>query len=148
MTKSITQTSIAEVQNLQVAVKLSRPLFLAGVPAGFPSPADDYIEKSLDLNEHLVRNPAATFFVRVVGNSMIDAGINGGDILVVDRSLEPTNGRVVIAVLDGELTVKRLIKKNGTVRLVADNAGYPELEVSEGADLQIWGVVAYTIHQP
>jgi len=123
-----------------------RPLFLAGVPAGFPSPADDYIEKHLDLNEHLVKHPSATFFVRVTGNSMTDAGIRNGDILIVDRSLSPSSGRVVIAVLDGELTVKRLVKRNGVVKLASESDGHPDIEIPEDADLQVWGVVTYAIH--
>lgn len=126
---------------------MPRPLFLADVPAGFPSPADDYIERDLDLNEHLVKHPAATFFVRVTGESMTDAGVRNGDILIVDRSLTPSSGRVVIAVLDGELTVKRLLRKNGIVRLVSESDGHPDIEVPEGADLQVWGVVTYAIHQ-
>lgn len=125
---------------------MPRPLFLAGVPAGFPSPADDYIEKSLDLNQHLVKHPAATFFVRVTGDSMGDAGIRNGDILIVDRSLNPSSGRVVIAVLDGELTVKRLVKKGGAVRLVSESSDHPDIEIPEGADLQVWGVVTCAIH--
>ena len=124
-----------------------RPLFLTGIPAGFPSPADDYIEKHLDLNEHLVKHPAATFFVRVTGDSMADAGIRNGDILIVDRSLNPSSGRVVIAVLDGELTVKRLVKRNGVVRLASESDGHPDIEIPEGADLQVWGVVTCAIHQ-
>jgi len=128
------------------ACAVARPLFLADVPAGFPSPADDYIERDLDLNEYLVKHPAATFFVRVTGNSMTDAGVRNGDILIVDRSLSPTSGRVVIAVLDGELTVKRLRRENGTVRLASESEGYPDIEVQEDADLQVWGVVTCAIH--
>ena len=126
---------------------MSRPLFLAGVPAGFPSPADDYIEKHLDLNEHLIRHPAATFFVRVTGDSMTGAGIGNGDILIVDRSLAPSSGRGVIAVLDGELTVKRLVRENGSVRLASENGDHPDIEGAEGADLQIRGVVTFAIHR-
>jgi DNA polymerase V len=87
--------------------KIELPLFLESVSAGFPSPADDYLENKLDLNQHLIKNPPATFFVRVTGDSMVDAGIYSGDILVVDRSLNPKDGNIVIAVINGELTVKR-----------------------------------------
>ena len=125
---------------------LARPLFLSGVSAGFPSPADDYLDRKLDLNEHLVKNPAATFFVRVAGDSMIGAGINDNDILVVDRSLEPNSNSIVIAVVNGELTVKRLIKKQGTWRLVAENPQYPDLEINGETPLEVWGVVTFAIH--
>ena len=97
------------------------PLFLARISAGFPSPADDYVESALDLNAYLVRNPAATFMVKVSGDSMIGAGIADGDILVVDRSEEAVHGRIVVAVLDGELTVKRLHVRNGVRLLVPEN---------------------------
>jgi DNA polymerase V len=125
---------------------LARPLFLSGVSAGFPSPADDYLDQQLDLNEHLVKNPAATFFVRVAGDSMIGAGINDNDILVVDRSLEPNTNNVVIAVVNGELTVKRLIKKRSAWRLVAENPKYPDLEINGETPLEVWGVVTFAIH--
>ncbi len=110
------------------------PLFLArvlaGRPTGFPSPADDFIENRLDINAHLVKRPAATFFVRVQGNSMQDAGIHDGDILVVDRSLEPASGKVVVAAVDGELTVKRLEIRRGTMRLLPENGDYRPTEIT------------------
>ncbi|MFW5487163.1 MAG: LexA family protein [Desulfovibrio sp.] len=117
------------------------PLFLCPVPAGFPSPADDYIEKNLDLNTYLVRNRAATFFIRVSGESMLDAGIQDGDILVVDRSAGAATGCIVVAVLDGELTVKYLRKKNGRVTLVPANDRYPEMEIFPEQDFYVWGTV-------
>ncbi|MFH7319919.1 LexA family protein [Desulfurivibrio sp. D14AmB] len=126
--------------------ELKRPLFAQGVSAGFPSPAEDYIEGRLDLNELMVTHPAATFFVRVAGDSMIGAGIHHDDILVVDRSLEPVSGRVVIAAVDGELTVKRLFKGEGRVRLLAENPAYPPIELSGEATCEIWGVVTFVIH--
>src|SRR5215831_7665344 len=93
-------------------------LFLVPVSAGYPSPADDYLEGPLDLNEHLITHPTATFFVRVAGESMREAGIHSGDVLVVDRALTPRNGSIVIAVVNGELTVKRLAKRRGQLVLV------------------------------
>lgn len=122
------------------------PLFASRVPAGFPSPADDHQEDALDLNEHLVRHPAATFFVRVQGDSMTGAGIHHGDLLVVDRSLEPKSGAVVVAVVNGELTVKRLRVDAGGVWLLPENPAYPPLEIRDGLDLTIWGVVAHVVH--
>lgn len=127
--------------------RLQRPLFLGKVPAGFPSPADDYVERRLDLNEHLVRHREATFFARVQGDSMTGAGIHDGDLLVVDRALEPVSGKVVVAVLDGELTVKRLaVAADGHVSLLPENPAYPELVVKDGMNFEIWGVVTNVIH--
>ena len=125
---------------------LPLPLYTAYVPAGFPSPADDDVEGRLDLNQHLIRHPAATFFVRVSGESMLGAGIHPGDLLVVDRALEPAHGKVVIAVVNGELTVKRLCIREGQVRLLAENERYAPIVLSGDMDLQIWGVVTNVIH--
>jgi DNA polymerase V len=122
------------------------PFYHSTVRAGFPSPADDEIEEKLDLNELLIKHPSATFFLRVSGSSMIGAGIHHNDILVVDRSLAPTHGKIVIAALNGELTVKRLHLEKGLVRLLAENPDYPAIEINEGAELHIWGVVTNVIH--
>ena len=129
------------------APRLARPLFLSRVPAGFPSPAEDYVEGSLDLNEHLIQHKEATFFVRVQGESMIGAGIHNGDLLVVDRALEAVDGNIVIAVVDGELTLKRLSKRNGQVRLLSDNPRFRPIEFNEDQALEIWGVVTNVIHR-
>ena len=123
------------------------PVFLSGVQAGFPSPADDYIEDQLNINELLVQHPAATFFVRVEGESMRDANILTGDILVVDRSLEASNNKIVIAIINGEFTVKRFIKNKSGVFLVPENPKYPSFKMDGDSDLQIWGVVTYIIHK-
>ena len=124
----------------------SAPFFTEQVAAGFPSPADDYLEENLDLNKFLIKHPVATFFVRVTGDSMIGAGIHSGDILIVDRSLEPTSRRVVIAIVNGELTVKRLIRKKGKVLLMPENDGYKPIEIKDETDLEVWGVVTSVIH--
>ena len=121
------------------------PFFLARVSAGFPSPADDYVESALDLNAYLVRNPAATFMVRVGGDSMAGAGIGDGDLLVVDRSEEAVHGKIVVAVLDGELTVKRLQIRKNVRLLVPENPKYKPLRIEPGQELQIWGVVTGVI---
>ena len=126
--------------------KLNIPLFTDKVAAGFPSPADDYIEKTLDLNDLLVQKPAATFFVRAEGESMLGAGIHPNDILVVDRSLEPTVGKIVICALNGELTVKRLKSIDKEIVLGAENPAYSDIIVQEYIDLVIWGVVTNVIH--
>jgi DNA polymerase V len=128
------------------STRWARPLFLASVSAGFPSPAEDYIEGRLDLNRHLIKHPAATFFVRVAGDSMIGAGIHPGDILVVDRALEPQHSNVVIAVIDGELTVKRISQRGGKIFLVPDNQAYEPLEILEEMEFEVWGVVTSVIH--
>lgn len=127
---------------------LKLPLFISKVPAGFPSPAEDYIEKYLDLNELLIKHPSATYFVKVSGNSMIEAGIHDGDILIVDRALEPKNNDIVIAIVDGELTVKRLVIKDNKIYLYPENSNYKPIEIdSEERDLLIWGIATYVIHK-
>jgi DNA polymerase V len=124
-----------------------RPLYLESVSAGFPSPANDYIESPLDLNQHLIKHPAATFFVKAKGDSMIDAGIHSGDLLIVDRSLEVTDGKVVIAVVDGEMIVKRISIVGGRVYLMPENKDFEPIEITESIDLVIWGVVTNVVHQ-
>ncbi|WP_243363856.1 LexA family protein [Fundidesulfovibrio terrae] len=126
---------------------LELPLLLSTVPAGFPSPSEDYIDQHLDLNEHVVRHPAATFFVRASGESMAGANIQPGDILVVDRALEPASGRIVIAALEGELTVKRLRIKSGRVSLEPANPSFKPVEILPDSDFEIWGVVTFIIHK-
>jgi len=120
------------------------PLFSHKVAAGFPSPADDYIEDRLSLDEHLIQHKDSTFFVRAKGNSMVGAGIFDGDLLVVDKSLNPKSGDIVIAVVDGDLTVKRLIKRGDTITLKPENPKFSEIEFKDGQELIIWGVVTST----
>jgi len=141
-----TASTISAIYGFDCRTDLKRPLFACGVSAGFPSPAEDYVEGRLDLNQLMVQHPAATFFVRVAGDSMIGAGIHHADILVVDRSLEPVSGRVVIAVVNGELTVKRLFRCNGEARLLAENPNYPPIELTEETACEVWGVVTFVIH--
>ena len=126
--------------------RLSLPLFTGKVAAGFPSPADDYVEKNLDLNELLVQKPAATFFVRAQGESMLGAGIHSNDILVVDRSLEVVPGKVVICAINGELTVKRLERVNEQWQLKAENPAFADIVIHDELELVIWGVVTNVIH--
>ena len=123
------------------------PLFSHAVRAGFPSPADDYVAEALDLNEHLIAHKEATFFLRARGHSMTGAGIQDGDLLVVDRSLTAAHRSVVIAVIDGEFTVKRLCKRNGRIRLLAENPDFQPIELNDGQELQVWGVVTSVIHR-
>ena len=127
-------------------LRYSAPLYFAGVPAGFPSPADDYVDRDLDLNEHLIAHPAATYFVRASGNSMSGAGIHDGDLLIVDRAVEPKDGSIVIAVICGDLTVKRLHFCDGRLLLEPDNNAYSPIEVAPEMDFQVWGVCRHVIH--
>lgn len=126
--------------------KIEPPLFSNKVRAGFPSPAEDHIEQKLDLNQFLIKHPAATFFVRVEGDSMKNAGISNGDILIVDRAITPQSGQIIIAILNGEFTVKRVKKQEKRLFLIPENPEFPLMEVTEESDFQVWGVVTYTIH--
>lgn len=123
------------------------PLFTSAVAAGFASAIDDHIDGELDLNSLVVKHPAATFFVKASGDSMRGAGIQTGDILAVDRALEPAHGKIVIAVLNGEFTVKRLRVEGCQVYLDPENPAYHPIKVPANSDFQVWGVVTYVIHQ-
>ncbi|GAA0685335.1 translesion error-prone DNA polymerase V autoproteolytic subunit [Marinobacterium maritimum] len=125
---------------------LAIPFFLESVPAGFPSPAQDYVEQTLDLNDLCIRHPAATYFVRAEGDSMIEVGIFSGDILVVDRSLTAEHGDIVIASISGEMTVKQLATRP-QVHLLPRNPAYQAINVPEGFELEIFGVVTNVIHR-
>ena len=122
------------------------PLLTDSVSAGFPSPADDYTEENIDLNEHLISNPFSTFFLRVKGDSMINAGIKDKDLIIVDKSLIAKPGNIIIAMIDGEFTIKRLSIKNDELYLKAENHNYPDFRFKNHIDVQIWGVVIYSIH--
>lgn len=125
---------------------LELSLFSNKVRAGFPSPAEDHIEQKLDLNQFLIKHPAATFFVRVEGDSMKNGGISDGDLLIVDRAMTPQNGQIVLAILNGEFTVKRVKIKGKNLFLVPENPEFPLMEITDEVDFQVWGVVTYTIH--
>ncbi|MCX7879442.1 MAG: translesion error-prone DNA polymerase V autoproteolytic subunit [Ignavibacteria bacterium] len=127
--------------------KVDIPIAGFSVPAGFPSPADEYLEPKLDLNQYLIKHPTATFFVRVKGNSMIGAGICDGDILIVDRAIEPKSGDIAVCVIDGEFTVKRLQIENDELYLAPENGSFDLIKVSEFQDFKVWGVVTYVIHK-
>ncbi len=139
-------SGLIPLQPATVSPVLTLPLFGYRIAAGFPSPADDYVEERIDLNRHLIRHKEATFFLRVQGDSMINAGIHDGDMLIVDRAIEPVSGKIVIAALDGELTVKRLSASGGVVRLLPENPDYPVIEIGAEQELVIWGVVIHVIH--
>lgn len=124
------------------------PFYTSSVRAGFPSPADDYIETCLDLNEYLITHPAGTFMVRAAGDSMMQAGIQNDDLLIVDRSIPVSHGKIVIAAINGELTVKRFSQSQDRVQLLPENPNYPPIDITEEQHLVIWGVVTYVIHRP
>ena len=126
--------------------RLRIPLLNDSVSAGFPSPADDYTEENIDLNEHLISNPFSTFFLRVKGDSMINAGIKDKDLIIVDKSLTAKPGNIIIAMIDGEFTIKRLSIKNDELYLKAENHNYPDFRFKNYIDVQVWGVVIYSIH--
>ncbi len=142
----IESTKVSEIYFPDRTLDIELPLFLESVSAGFPSPADDYLEGKLDLNDYLIMNPAATFLVRVTGDSMTNSGIYSGDLLIVDRSLEPKDGNIVIAVIDGELTVKRLRYVKNKLSLVPENPKYKPIEITESMNFEVWGVVSTVIH--
>ena len=116
-----------------------------GIHAGFPSPATDYMTQAIDLNKELVRHPAATFYGRVVGDSMIDAGVDEGDILVIDKALEARDGDMAVCFVDGEFTLKYIYISEDGIVLKPANPKYPEIEITEGVDFKMWGVVTYII---
>ena len=134
----------APIENREI---LERPLFETSVSAGFPSPARDYIENSLDLNELMVPNPASTYFMKVDGYSMIGANICPGDIVVVDRSLNVSNNKIIVAVLDGEMTIKRLKMINNEYWLYPENNNYRPVKVDSWMDFIVWGIVTWVIHR-
>ena len=133
--------------NIEEGSPINIPLYLSPVEAGFPSPAEDYVEKSLNLHDYIVKHKSATYFVRAHGMSMINAGIHDGDLLVVYRALSAENKRIVIAAIDGELTVKRLVRRAKKVFLVPENPDFPEIDITHREYVHIWGVVTYAIHQ-
>lgn len=139
--------SIDSIYPIEHCVEQKIPLYEAKVSAGFPSSAENYLEKSLDLNDLLIKHPAATFFVRVKGDSMIKAGIHSNDILIVDRALSFAHNRIVIARIADELTVKRIQRVGNRLFLVADNDNYKPIEITSEMDFEVWGVVIYVIHQ-
>ena len=139
--------TVLDIKSIANKKGVELPFFTARVKAGFPSPGDDYVESNLDLNQLLIKNPSATFFVKVEGESMSDAGIRTGDTLIVDRALEAKDKNVVIASINGELTVKRVWIANGKVFLKPENNDFSPIEITEEMDFDIWGVVTYVIHK-
>lgn len=127
---------------------LELPLMPFSISAGFPSPALDFIDLSIDLNKHLIEHPSATYYGRVQGESMCDAGINDGDLLVIDKSVKPVHGKIAVCYLDGEFTLKRIKIERGELWLVPANERYQPIKIEEHNNLIIWGIVTYVIKKP
>ena len=140
---SIKKNNIYKSDN---SISLSVGLHLTSIEAGFPSPADDHLDVALDLNEYLIKHPSSTFYIYVKGDSMINNGIYNGDIIIVDRSLTPKTKDIVVAVIDGEFTVKKMYKKNSNIYLNPGNKNYKSIYIDSDMDFQIWGVVTHSIH--
>lgn len=138
-TKSIT------FYKADVKSKLELPFVVEGVSAGFPSPADDFLDINIDLNRHLIKNPSSTFYGKVRGNSMVDAGIHDGDLLIIDKSLEPQNNKIAVCFIDSEFTVKRIKLEKDIIWLVAENKDYKPIKVTKDNELIIWGIVINVI---
>lgn len=126
---------------------VSLPISESLLPAGFPSSAENFVEKTLDLNDLLIKHPVSTFYVRIIGDSMINAGISTGDILVVDRSLLPANNKIVVVRIGNEFTVKRIRCVNEKILLVAENEQYAPIEINDEMDFEVWGIVTFVIHK-
>jgi len=139
--------NIVELYATRADTEMRLPFVDAAISAGFPSPALDFEDQQIDLNEHLIRHPSATFYGRVKGESMINAGVGDGDILVIDRSLEPEHGKIAVCFIDGEFTAKRIHVSGGKLLLMPENTKFKPIQVSEESNLKIWGIVTYVIKQ-
>lgn len=136
---------ILDIFSASIETKLKRPLADQGISAGFPSPAQDFIDLSIDLNKEFIKHPSSTFFGRVKGNSMKDAGIDNGDLLIVDKSLRPIDGKIAVCFVDGEFTVKRIRIEKDCCWLVAANEAYKPISVTAENDFMVWGIVVHVI---
>lgn len=143
--RSLHTTTILDFYKPDFSTELELPYVDVGISAGFPSPADDFIELTIDLNRELIKHKDSTFFAKVKGNSMKNAGIFDGDLLIIDKSLEPQDGKIAICQIDGDFTVKRIKKENDIVWLIAENEDYKPIKVTEENELMIWGIVIHSI---
>lgn len=143
--KNLHTSTTLDIYSSNTASPLSLPYVESGISAGFPSPADDFLDLSLDLNKELIKNKSSTFYGRVKGESMKDVGINNGDLLIIDKSLEATNGKIAVCYIDGEFTVKRIKIEKNVCWLVAENEDYAPIKVTAQNDFLIWGIVIHVI---
>ncbi|NLN24968.1 MAG: translesion error-prone DNA polymerase V autoproteolytic subunit [Bacteroidetes bacterium] len=137
--------NILDIYSANTETELELPFVEEGISAGFPSPALDFIDLTIDLNKHLIKHPSATFYGRVKGQSLKNAGINDGDLLIIDKSLEPINGKIAVCYIDGEFTAKRIKKSKEELWLMPENDDYPPIKIEEENDLIIWGIVTHVI---
>lgn len=137
-------SATVDIYSAQTETELERPV-IGGISAGFPSPATDFIDLAIDLNRDLIKHPSSTFYGRVKGESMKNAGINDGDLLVIDKSIEPADGKIAVCSIDGEFTLKRIKKDNTGLWLVPENEAYEAIQIKEESDLRIFGVVIHVI---
>ena len=141
----LVSNQILEIFKPKLEKPTTLPFIKEGISAGFPSPADDFLDLSIDLNQELIKHPSTTFYGRVRGDSMINAGLNDGDLLIIDKSLEPTNGKIAVCFIDGDFTVKRINVEKDKIWLVAENEKYKPILVTEDNDFMIWGIVTTVI---
>lgn len=141
----IHKSNTLDIYSAETSIELSLPIVESGISAGFPSPADDFIDVSIDLNKELIKHPNSTFYGRVRGDSMIGAGLSDGDLLIIDKSLEPKDNKIAVCFIDGEFTVKRIKIVKGGVNLVAENDAYAPIRVTEDNDFIVWGIVTTVI---
>lgn len=139
------KTKTIEFYSVETTSKLDLPFVENGISAGFPSPADDFLDISIDLNKELIQNPSVTFYGRVKGDSMVDAGLSDGDLLIIDKSLEPTDNKIAVCFIDGEFTVKRIKIEKDIIWLIAENRNYKPIKVTSENDFIIWGIVTTVI---
>jgi len=141
-------TFLLSIYSLDFSTELALPLAASPISAGIASSTEDYIEMALDLNRELIKHPAATFYARVKGSSMIDAGIADGDLLIIDKALEPKDGDIAVCFIDGEFTLKRLALKEDGLYLMPANAEFKPIRITEENDFLVWGMLAYIVHKP
>lgn len=142
---NIHRSNVLEIYSASTEVHVELPLIEQGIRAGFPSPADDFLDISIDLNRELIKNPSATFYARVKGNSMQDAGIGDGDLIIIDKSLEPTNGKIAVCFIDGEFTIKRIKIDKDCCWLMPANNSFKPIKVTEENEFLVWGIVLHVI---
>lgn len=145
MTLKLHSNKIINIFSALTDTALELPIITEGISAGFPSPALDFVDLTIDLNKHLIKHPSATFYGRVKGSSLKNAGIDDGDLLIIDRSLEPTNGKIAICYIDGEFTAKRISVKKNELWLMPENDSYKPIKIEKENDFLIWGIVTHVI---
>lgn len=143
--KKLHKGNILDFYSISTGTYLELPLIEQRISAGFPSPADDFLDISIDLNKELIKNPSATFFGRVNGDSMQDLGIDDGDLLIIDKSIEPTDGKIAVCFIDGEFTLKKIKTEKNFCLLVPANKKYKPIKVTENNEFIVWGIVKHVI---